>query len=77
MTGKQVVEEQVRLILKELDWVYHRPKEGLAAKRDKSARWGAEKFLDEKKRAYFTNDFQLFFVDETTISLLFPFRPVG
>ena len=50
VTGKQVVDERVRTILKERDWVYRRPKEDLAAKQDKEAREWAEAFLDELKK---------------------------
>jgi transposase len=50
VTGKQVVDERVRTILKERDWVYRRPKEDLAAKQDKEAREWAEEFLDELKK---------------------------
>lgn len=50
VTGKQLVDERVRLILKERDWVYRRPKEDLSAKQDKEARQWAEEFLDELKK---------------------------
>ena len=50
VTGKQVVAERVRTILKGRDWVYRRPKEDLAAKQDKEAREWAEEFLDELKK---------------------------
>lgn len=50
VTGKQIVDERVRTILKERDWVYRRPKEDLAAKQDKKARKWAKEFLDELKK---------------------------
>jgi len=50
VTEKQLVDERVRLILKEHGWVYRRPKEDLAAKQDKEARKWAEEFLDEEKK---------------------------
>ena len=50
VTGKQIVDERVRLILKERGWVYRRPKEDLSAKQDKEARKWAEEFLDELKK---------------------------
>lgn len=50
VTGKQIVDERVRLILKERGWVYRRPKEDLAAKQDKAAREWAEAFLEELKK---------------------------
>jgi len=50
VTGKQLVNERVRLILKEQGWVYRRPKEDLSAKQDKEARKWAEEFLDELKK---------------------------
>jgi len=50
VTGKQVVDERVRTILKARDWVYRRPKEDLAAKQDKEHREWAEGFLDELKK---------------------------
>ena len=50
VTGKQLVDERVRLILKERGWVYRRPKEDLSAKQDKEAREWAEEFLDELKK---------------------------
>jgi len=49
-TGKELVDERVRLILKERGWVYRRPKENLSAKQDKEARKWAEEFLDELKK---------------------------
>ncbi len=50
VTGKQIVDERVRLILKKHGWVYRRPKEDLSAKQDKDARQWAEEFLDELKK---------------------------
>lgn len=50
VTGKQVVDERVRLILQGQGWVYRRPKEDLAAKQDQEARKWAEEFLDELKK---------------------------
>jgi transposase len=50
VTGKQIVDERVRLILKAQGWVYRRPKEDLSAKQDKAARKWAEEFLDELKK---------------------------
>ena len=50
VTGKQIVDERVRLILKAQGWVYRRPKEDLSAKQDKEARKWAEEFLDELKK---------------------------
>lgn len=50
VTGKQLVDERVRLILKERGWVYRRPKEDLSAKQDKEARKWAEEFLDKLKK---------------------------
>ena len=50
VTGKQLVDERVRLILKEQGWVYRRPKQDLSAKQDKEARKWAEEFLDELKK---------------------------
>lgn len=50
VTGKQLADERVRLILKEQGWVYRRPKEDLSAKQDKEARKWAEEFLEELKK---------------------------
>ena len=50
VTGKELVDERVRLILKEQGWVYRRPKEDLSAKQDKEAREWAEEFLNELKK---------------------------
>ena len=50
VTGKQIVDERVRLILKERGWVYRRPKEDLAAKQDQEAREWAAEFLEELKK---------------------------
>jgi len=50
LTGKQLVDERVRLILKERGWVYRRPKEDLSAKQDKEAREWAAEFLNELKK---------------------------
>ena len=50
VTGKHIVDERVRLILKAQGWVYRRPKEDLSAKQDKEARKWAEEFLDELKK---------------------------
>jgi len=50
VTGKQIVDERVRLILKERGWVYRRPKEDLFAKQDQDAKAWAEEFLAELKK---------------------------
>ena len=50
VTGKQLVDERVRLILKERGWVYRRPKEDLSAKQDKGAREWAAEFFEELKK---------------------------
>jgi transposase len=50
VTGKQIVDERLRTIMKEHGWVYRRPKEDLAPKQDKVAREWAQEFLDELKK---------------------------
>lgn len=50
VTGKQIVDERLRTIMKEHGWVYRRPKEDLDAKQDKAAREWAKEFLDELKK---------------------------
>jgi len=50
VTGKEIVDERVRLILKERGWVYRRPKEDMVAKQAPEARKWAEEFLAELKR---------------------------
>lgn len=51
VTGKQISDERLRLILQARGWVYRRPKEDLGALQDKEARKQAEEFLDELKKA--------------------------
>ena len=75
VTGKQISDERLRLILQARGWVYRRPKEDLGALQDKEARKWAEEFLAElKKSAVQEPTFKLLFVDKTTISLRFPLR---
>jgi putative transposase len=50
VTGIEISDERLRLILLERGWVYRRPKEDLAAKQDQKAREWAEKFLEELKK---------------------------
>lgn len=50
MTGKQLSDERLRLILLARGWVYRRPKEDLGALQDKEARQWAEEFLEELKK---------------------------
>lgn len=51
VTGKQISDERLRLILLRRGWVYRRPKEDLGALQDKEARKWAEEFLEELKKA--------------------------
>lgn len=51
VTGKQISDERLRLILQAHGWVYRRPKEDLGAMQDKEARKWAEEFLEELKKA--------------------------
>jgi transposase len=51
VTGKQISDERLRLILQARGWVYRRPKEDLGALQDKEARKWAEEFLEEIKKA--------------------------
>jgi len=51
LTGKQLSDERLRLILQARGWVYRRPKEDLSALQDKQARQWAEEFLEELKKA--------------------------
>ena len=51
VTGKQLSDERLRLILQAHGWVYRRPKEDLGALQDKEARKWAEEFLEELKKA--------------------------
>lgn len=50
VTGKEIVDERVRTILKDRGWVFRRPKEDLASQQDKEAREWAEEFLNELKK---------------------------
>jgi len=50
VTGKQISDERLRILLKERGWVYRRPKEDLAHKQDPQARQTAEEFLTELKK---------------------------
>jgi len=50
VTGKQISDERLRLILQARGWVYRRPKEDLGALQDKEARKWAEEFLEELKK---------------------------
>ena len=50
VTGKQIVDERLRTIMKEHGWVYRRPKEDLGPRQDKAARAWAQEFLDELKK---------------------------
>ena len=51
VTGKQLSDERLRLILLRRGWVYRRPKEDLGALQDQEARKWAEEFLEELKKA--------------------------
>ena len=51
ITGKQISDERLRLILLSQGWVYRRPKEDLGARQDQEARQWAEEFLKELKKA--------------------------
>ena len=51
VTGKQLSDERLRLILLAHGWVYRRPKEDLGALQDQQARKWAEEFLEELKKA--------------------------
>ena len=51
VTGKQICDERLRLILLSHGWVYRRPKEHLGALQDKEARKWAAEFLEELKKA--------------------------
>jgi len=53
VTGKEISDERLRLILQARGWVYRRPKEDLGALQDKEARKWAEEFLEELKKAPF------------------------
>ena len=53
VTGKQLSDERLRLILLAHGWVYRRPKEDLGALQDQQARKWAEEFLEELKKAPF------------------------
>lgn len=50
VTGKQLCDERLRVILKACGWVYRRPKEDLAHKQDAEARQQAQEFLSELKK---------------------------
>jgi transposase len=50
VTGKQISDERLRVLLKARGWVYRRPKEDLAHKQDPEARQAAEEFLAELKK---------------------------
>ena len=50
VTGKQISDERLRILLKARGWVYRRPKEDLAHKQDPQARQAAEEFLAELKK---------------------------
>jgi len=51
MTGKQIGNERLRLLLQSLGWVYRRPKEDLDHMQDQDARKKAAKLLEELKKA--------------------------
>ena len=51
VTGKQLSDERLRLILQARGWVYRRPKEDLGALQDKDASQWAAEFLEELKKA--------------------------
>jgi len=51
VTGKQLSDERLRLLLQARGWVYRRPKEDLSALQDKAARQWAAEFLEELKKA--------------------------
>ena len=50
VTGKQISDERLRLLLQARGWVYRRPKEDLAHKQDPEARQAASEFLAELKK---------------------------
>ena len=53
-------------------YVYRRPKRDLTLKQDKTAKEQATELLDELKKGQNSGDFELLFVDETTLSLNYP-----
>ncbi len=50
VTGKQLSDEWLRLLLQAHGWVYRRPKADLSALQDKDARQWATEFLEEVKK---------------------------
>lgn len=50
VTGKQISDERLRILMKDRGWVYRRPKEDLAHKQDPEARQAATEFLAELKK---------------------------
>jgi transposase len=50
VTGKQISDERLRVLLKKRGWVYRRPKETLTHKQDPEERQTAEEFLVELKK---------------------------
>ena len=60
ITGKQICDERLRLILLARGWVYRRPKEDLGALQDKEARQWAQEFLEELKKVPFKSQLSSF-----------------
>jgi hypothetical protein len=55
------------------DYVYRRPRADLSIQQDATARVAAEKQLEDLKKAE-SGDFELLFVDASTVNLEFPIR---
>ena len=51
VTGKQLGDERLRILLRSLGWVYRRPKEDLEHVQDQDARQKAAELLEELKKA--------------------------
>jgi transposase len=60
VTGKQIGDERLRVLLRSLGWVYRRPKEDLAHMQDQDAREKAAELLEELKKAPSKNSFSSF-----------------
>lgn len=60
VTGKQISDERLRMILQARGWVYRRPKEDLSALQDKEARKWAAEFLEELKKVPSKSQFSSF-----------------
>ncbi|MCU0498378.1 MAG: IS630 family transposase [Anaerolineae bacterium] len=73
-TGIRLSAECLRVLMRERGYGYRRPKADLKLLQNAEARAEAEVQLEALKKKAESGDFELFFVDESTVNLEFPIR---